>query len=87
MRCRLTDAAAVIHPVVGCLDTQNWVHAGRLRGPGALQQRGCMAAETAELGAICLVGSTQMATSVGMRWDQMREQSSLRCAVKSCDVV
>ena len=34
MSWRLEDSASVIHPVVGCSDTQNWVRADRLRGPG-----------------------------------------------------
>ena len=67
MPCRLKDAVSVIHPVVGCVGTQNWVLAFGLRGLDALQ-RGPMAAETVELGTIYLVdlvGSTQVATAVG----------------------
>jgi len=68
-------------PSVGCLDTLNWVPVDRLRGLGVGALRGWKAAETVELGTIYLVGlvglvgSTQMATSVGpVRWDEMREQ-------------
>ena len=36
MSWRLVDAVRVFHPVVGCVDTQNWVPAYRLRGLDAL---------------------------------------------------
>ena len=73
--CRLEDAVRVFHPVVGCVDTQNWVLAldcaDWMRCPG-----GRIAAESVELGTISLVdlvGSTQIATSVGqVRWDEIR---------------
>ncbi len=85
MSWRLEDSASVIHPVVGCSDTQNWVRADRLRGPGRAVVAGWMAAETVEPGTIYLVdlvGSTRLALR-RQRRSVVRDQRSSSPASRS----
>ena len=85
MSWRLEDSGSVIHPVVGCSDTQNWVRADRLRGPGRAVVAGWMAAETVEPGTIYLVdlvGSTRLALR-RQRRSVVRDQRSSSPASRS----
>ena len=75
--CGLVGGGWVVWLVGGGGGAGGWVAGGRLRGP-SVAPGGRMAVERVELGTIYLVdlvGSTQLATSVGpVRWDELREE-------------